>query len=273
MPEESKKPNPLLMVTDADYQGHVVFSELDYLISFYEQLAISVFSWHSRGTRSLCGTDSYVFSSIQGTLTSIQLVLRDGRINDAYALFRKYLDSVAINIYANLYLDEKYSIENLIVEQIDNWMTGKEGLPPFREISEYIKNSRVVKHITDVIQSDDRYKRIRQRGNDHTHYNFFGTLLLNDKDLSIPGRAKALDNIIVDLRDTFIFHIAYIFSIREIYMMASDHLDSLESGLEPDPDSQYWVAPFIQEAFDKLITVHRPDITNAIKSSISMQLT
>ena len=42
--------------------------------------------------------------------------------------------------------------------------------------------------------------------------------------------------------------------------------------MQPDEDSQYWVAPFIQEVFDEIIAPRRPDVKAAIKASSAMQL-
>ena len=78
-----------MMVSDEKYQKHGVFEALERYAAFYESLAHSVFGFVSLGTRAICNIDSYLFSSIQGTLASIQAILRDGRINDAYALLRK----------------------------------------------------------------------------------------------------------------------------------------------------------------------------------------
>jgi hypothetical protein len=36
--------------------------------------------------------------------------------------------------------------------------------------------------------------------------------------------------------------------------------------------SQYWVAPFIQDIFDNVVTPRRPDIAAAIKANSAMQL-
>ena len=59
-----------------------------------------------------------MFTSIRGTFESIRLILKNGMINDAYALLRKYFDSAVINIYTNLYLEDHLSIENFIVDKI-----------------------------------------------------------------------------------------------------------------------------------------------------------
>ena len=137
------------MPTDKEYQSHPVFSDLDRYVVFYESLAHSVFPFVTMGIKAICNIDSYVFSSMQGTLTSIRTILRDGKINDAYALLRKYYDSAIITIYSNLYLEEHFSIENFVVQQIDNWLNGRERLPEYRVMSEYIRKSPKVSDITE----------------------------------------------------------------------------------------------------------------------------
>ncbi|UCC32151.1 MAG: hypothetical protein JSU86_07685 [Phycisphaerales bacterium] len=261
-----------MMVSDPKYQNHAVFSQLERHIAFYRDLAQSVFHWMTMGTKAICSIDSYVFSSIQGTLASIRTILGDGRINDAYALLRKYYDSVTINIYSNLYLQDHFSIENLVVEQIDNWLKGKAQLPEYRIMSQYIRSSLKTEPITALVFAEDRYKRLRDRCNDHTHYNFYRNVLLNDNEIDLPDRLHALDQFSTDVRDVLILHVAYIFFINENYMMSSDHLDYLECGMTPEPHSQYWVAPFIQDVFNQVVAKHRPDIAETVKKHTSMHL-
>lgn len=227
-----------MMMIDNGYREHSVFSELERYITFYKRLAWSVFSFCTTGTNAICNIDSYVYSSIQGTLESIRNILTDGRINDAYALLRKYYDSVIINVYSNLYLQDQCSIESFIVEKINSWVKGKEQLPEYRVMSNYIRSSNKVVNITDLIYVDDRYKRIRSRCNDHTHYNFFYHVLLNDNEIYLDSRLQVLDAFSRDVRDVFILHLAYLFFLNDHYMVSSDHLDALECGMTPEPDSQ-----------------------------------
>ena len=241
-------------------------------MKFYEQLSMSVFSFTTMGTKAICNIDTYVYSSMQGTLESMTTILLAGRINDAYALLRKYHDSAVINVYSNLYLHDNFSIENFIVEKINNWLQGKEKLPEYRVMSRYIKASKAVKPINDVLGMDERYKRLRDRCNDHTHYNFYRHAMLNDNEIHIGNRGWWLDRFSKDVRDLFVLHLGYIFFLNGHYMMSSDHLDALECGVQPEEDSQYWVAPFIQEMFDNVITPRRPDVTAAIKTNSAMQL-
>ena len=73
-----------MMVSDERYRGHQVFSELDEYIDFYRSLSISVMSFATMGTTAFVSMDTYVYSSIQGTVDSIKTLLEKGRINDCY---------------------------------------------------------------------------------------------------------------------------------------------------------------------------------------------
>ncbi|HEY5892270.1 MAG TPA: hypothetical protein VIT91_03470 [Chthoniobacterales bacterium] len=261
-----------MIVTDEEYQRHIVFADLERYIALYESLALSVFKFVSVGTRAVCNIDSYLFSSVEGTLASIRTILRDGRINDAYALLRKYYDSAIINIYTGLYLRDHVSIENFIVTQIDNWLQGRNQLPEFRIMSQYIRDSASVFPITSLLYADDRYKQLRNRCNDHTHYNFYRNVLLNYNQIVLSARRRALDEFANDLRDVLILHLSYVFFANGHYMMSSDHVDCLDCGITPEPDSQYWVAPFIQDIFDQTLKKTRPDIAETIKKHSPMHL-
>lgn len=224
------------------------------------------------GTNAVFNLDSYILSSIQGTLESIRIILINGRINDAFALLRKYYDSAIINVYTNLYLKENFSIENLIVEKIDNWLQGKERLPEYRIISSYIRSSEKVAAITKLLYVDRRYRKIRERCNDHTHYNYFYNVLINDVEIHLERRIQELSTFSTDIRDIFMLHLSYVFFLNDCYMASSDYVDSLDFGLTPEPHSQYWVASFIQEVFDDIIIKHRPDIAVVIKENTCMEL-
>ena len=261
------------MVTDKEYLEYPVFCELDYYIQSYKSLSRSVFSFATRGTSSIINIDTYLYSSIQGTLESIRLVLIHGKINDAFALTRKYYDSAIINVYSNLYLQENFSIKNFVVSKINNWLHNKEKLPDYRLMSEYIRKSEKLEAINKLLFSDERYKKTRNRCNDHTHYNFYEYVLLNDSEIYAKNRHEALNSLSEDLKNIFVLHLAYMFFLNNHYMMSSDYVDCLDFGMTPEEDSQYWVAPFVQEIFDSVLKKERPDVVTMIKECSKMQLT
>ena len=255
------------------YSEHQVFKQLSEYAEFYDHLSYSVMMWITQGTiDSILNIDTYVYSSIQGTLESIKDILIKGRINDSYALLRKYHDSVIINIYSNLYLDDNFSIENFVVEKINNWLHGKEQLPEYRVMSEYIRKSEKLAEINKLLYKDNRYREIRDRCNDHTHYNFYHNLLLNDAGIYLKNKAGILNRFSKDLENLFILHLTYLFYLKDNYMMSSDYIDSLDLGFTPEEGSQYAVAPFIQEIFDMVIKKNRMDLAIEIKNHSAMKL-
>lgn len=260
------------MITEKAYIEHPVFEQLKKYSEFYDSLAGSIIQFISMGVHSALNIDTYVYSSMQGTLESIREILSHGRINDAYALLRKFYDAATINIYTNLYLDDHFSIENFVVEKIENWLKGNEQLPNIREMNSYIQKSERVAPIYQLLHMDKRYSELRDRCNDNTHYNFYHNVLLNNQHVIPEKRVAILNRFAKDLEDIFILHLAYLFYIKDHYMMASNHIDSLDIGLTPEPDSQYWVAPFVQEIFDTVIKKTRIDLVLEIKKNTVMQL-
>ncbi len=111
------------MTIDNTYKEHHVFTQLSEYADFYKSLAFSIFGFITQGTKAIWNIDSYVYSSIQGTLESIKDILIKGRINDSYALLRKYYDSTIINVYSNLYLNEHYSNEIYLKNRLESLNT------------------------------------------------------------------------------------------------------------------------------------------------------
>lgn len=255
-----------------DYKEHIIFNQLKELIDFYDTLSITTMGFVTGGVIGVANLNTHVFTSIKGTIDSIKLILKNGRINDAYALLRKYYDSTIINVYTNLYIKDNCTLDNYIVDKIQNWIKGTKKLPEYRIMSEYIRNSEQLKAITELISINKNYNNIRQRCNDHTHYNYYHNIIYNDNQVYLENRVKYLDVFSNDLKAVFIQHFAYFFYLIDIYMMSTDYVNYLDEGMTPPEDSQYWVASFIQDAFDKWIKPNRPDIANTILANTMMML-
>ena len=116
------------------------------------------------------------------------------------------------------------------------------------------------------------YYNIRKRCNDHTHYNLFHYMMLNDNQIYLTDRLKFLEELSSDIRDIFILHFIWLFTLNEHYMASSDYVDSLDCGLTPEEDSQYWVALFVQKAFDDIIKKYRLDLATELKNTTCMKL-
>jgi hypothetical protein len=159
-----------------------------------------------------------------------------------------------------------------VVEKIDNWIKGKEQLPEYRVMSQYIRKSKKLSQINELLCRDKTYKNIRDRCNDHTHYNFYQNMLINDNEIYLKNRLDALNTFSKDLENIFILHFSYLFYLNDHDMMSSDYVDSLECGITPEEGSQYYVAPFVQKIFDDVIKRNRMDLAEEIKKNTSMKL-
>lgn len=254
-------------------ENNKLLEDLTVYIDFYKRLSFSIMRFIKIGTNNIINIDSYIFSSMQGTIESIESLIKKERINDAYALLRKYYDSTIINIYISIYLQDNSSVDNFIIKKIDNWVKGNEPLPEYRIMNNYVRNSPKTKIITDLIFNDDTYKKLRDRCNDHTHYNFFHNLLMNDNQLYLKNRLEIINEFSTDIRNIFILHFSYLFHLNDHYMVSSDYIDAFDCGIIPEEEMQYYVAPFIQDTFNQIIKTHRPDISKEILENTGMNLT
>ncbi|WP_132665527.1 hypothetical protein [Rhizobium sp. PP-CC-3G-465] len=161
---------------------------------------MSVFQQVTMGTTAIANIDTYVFSSIQGTVDSMSYLLEKGRINDAFALLRKYHDAATINVYLNLWLKHQCKPETFVVPLVNDWLHGKSAkvLPRIEAMNKYIENSTELGALSKLINSDKRYQQLRKRCNDQVHYNFFHTTLLNNGAVYIKDRLAWLETFNVD---------------------------------------------------------------------------
>jgi hypothetical protein len=137
---------------DNDYKDHEIHMFLVDLEKFYEKLSFGIFCWGSIGVKSIVNVDTYFYSSLKGTIKSIKNIVKGGQLNDAYALLRKYHDSIIINSYVGLYIKDNSSTQELIVTKIDSWIKESVKLPRYREMNNYIKNSELLKEINPKLQ-------------------------------------------------------------------------------------------------------------------------
>ena len=259
------------MSDSPEYASHRLFATIDRYTKVYECLSMSVQPFLTMGTGAFINIDSYLFESIGGTLHSVRAIVGEGRINDGYALLRKYFDSITLSVYIDLYLNDQRD-KGLAVEQVNNWLRRGKPLPEYPKMRGYVARShRLDPVIGMLLKADGRYKAIRDRCNGHMHHLDFESVLLNDKYVHVE-RIPLLDQIEDDVTDLFVLHLTCIFFINEHYMMSSDYLDCRECGLDPPADAQYWVAPFVQDVFDDVLAVRRPDVCCALKRHTSMHL-
>ena len=193
---------------DPAYRSHAVFAALERYAEFYERLSDSIMGFVSPGTGAFVNIDTNLYQAMGGTLNSIRVILGEGRINDAYALVRKYFDSVTLSLYVGLYLNDRRDETAAAENEVKAWLRGTIPLPEYKAMKAYVvRAARLAPVIGMLLKSDDRYKGIRDRSNGHMHFNDFQFVLLNDKDVYVD-RHPVLDRIESDVADLFVLHLA-----------------------------------------------------------------
>ena len=254
-----------------DYLKHKVFDDLKYMREFYDSLSCSCFSFVASGTKGIVNYASYVYSSIEGTLDSITTLLTKGRINDAYTLIRKLFDDILLEIYMDVTLKDKFSLDNYIVEEVNEWIQGKHRILKSEKILKYLKTSERTRDLYPLLGWDTYLKKNRELLDDSVHSNRFHLMLLNCNKVYLDDRERHLKNCEIVLNQLFLLHLSFIFHLNPQYLMAFDYIYYMDEGLTPPEGGEAWIAPFAQDAFDKVIKPHKA-IANFILTTCYLEI-
>lgn len=265
------------------YFSHPIFQTLSDIKEFYSNLSFLDFSLPDLvGTRCLNIT-SEMYQSIENTIDSIEILLKNYRLNDAAALVRKYNDAVMLSVYILLTLDdekESFFKEDYIYESIlDSWIDNK-----FNSETEYLlkKGDETVfslikkkdKHLANIFSLEKEiYINGRKIGNDNLHYNFFGTCILNMEKMLIKYESvlKYMDDVLKSLKLVFRIHLSCIILLKPVSLRSSDYIDALEMGLEPDEKYINTVAPFVKDTFERYIVQEDKKLSDYLKKITSLK--
>lgn len=113
-------------IIEESYQSHQVHSYVKTVYEFYHELGESPVTFGTIGLKGVINMDRVIFESLAETMDTISHALSKGRINDTYALLRKYRDSITAHVYIVLYLHNSFSeikspfmISKLIMRKIN----------------------------------------------------------------------------------------------------------------------------------------------------------
>ena len=253
------------------YLKHKVFDDLKYMMEFYDSLSCSCFSCVASGTKGIVNYASSFYSAIEGTLDSITTLLTKGRINDAYTLIRKLFDDIILEIYMDVTLKDKFSLENYIVEEVNEWIQGKHRIPKTVMILKYLETSERTRDLYPLFGWDTYLKKNRELLDDSVHSNRYHLMLLNCNRAYIANRERHLKNCEIVLNQLFLLHLSFIFHLNPQYLMAFDYIYYMDEGLTPPEGSEAWIASFAQDAFDKVIKPHKA-IANFILTTCYLEI-
>ena len=125
----------------------------------------------------------------------------------------------------------------------------------------YIKSNEEIQECINKHDLHSDWEEIRQRLNDFTHNNGKEFLRHNILELLSKNEIKnTISQITQDISFVTSFFLVVIILIKPNFIMSTDYVDSMDVGIEPPKDSQYWVAPFIKEYIDNNIVKLHPNL-------------
>jgi hypothetical protein len=161
------------------------------------------------------------------------------------------------DIFTYIYLEVKIGDERGD-NDIEQWIQGKKKLHSLnikRLLSFLTRNNSEIKKCFDLLDVSGKYIDIKSYCNDYVHNNRLSNLILNT-DCLMDGTAHyERMSAYVEALKCLLF--AVICILKPHYASSSDYMDHAELGLSPPEGSQYWVAPFMQEEFDRLYASNR----------------
>lgn len=254
------------------FQNHLVFDEIKYMMNFYESISDTCMSYIPQGAPGFMNYATYIYLALKGSLDSIQLTLKEGRITEAFTLVRKFFDDVLVEIYIDVIRKEQFDFENnFYVQDVEEWIRGKHRIPKLEKLLKILKESPSTRDIYPFFGWDTYLKRNRELLDDSVHSNRFRSILLNCNEVVVENRECELRNISIVLKQIFLIHLAFIFHLNDHYFMATDYMDYMDMGMEPPEGCTEWIASYAQEAFDKYIKPHTK-LAEFIKSESGLKI-
>ncbi len=182
--------------------NHDVFEKIEKINGVYSALSESCLSQMEGGTTQKFNYHSYIFSTMESTLEALSLLLKNGYVNDAFTLLRKYIDLTIINVYFLVKIDKEQNMERIIIQEIDGWVNGINTLDKISKLREYISDNFQYPQIEDFFD-DVQLKSIRDTTNDFTHYNTNEKIIANDSRFHMKNRREYYDEIYSNIEMVF----------------------------------------------------------------------
>jgi hypothetical protein len=231
-----------------------LISEIEDIRDFFED-----YSFHERPIVSYTagktmpfnlGRDRILFS-IEQTLGSFQSVCGLGNFSDAHILMRKLRDDLFFYLFTTV---TSIGGKPIKVKEIELWMSNALSNLHFSDVLKRIANSPSLIEPIKHYKLQETFADIGAKLNNFTHGNGIDFYNMRYSHYQSPGDDK-LQNICEFLGHA-LNHVVVTFIFLEtlcnpLSIASSDYVDHLDMGMTPPDNSQYWVAPYIKDFFER----------------------
>lgn len=195
--------------------------------------------------------------SLQAIITSVELTAgniitccESGCMADANCLLRKYRDDLFFYLYIIVFdSNQKREITNHTTEMEENisrWIQNGLNNLYIQDVLMAIGSSPQLKKAVTSYELQKSFNSIGERLNNFVHGNGFAYY---NRNINVYEADELYDYMTVLTNDMKYITVTFVFLLilcSPLSVMSTDYIDYLDCGETPPEDSQYWVAPVIE---------------------------
>lgn len=129
---------------------------------------------------------------------------------------------------------------------------------------EMLKRDELVKECFDLFLSK-YWKKNNRLLNNYVHANGIKYILSNQPSNTYNQRVEHLNAVSSAISEIVSMFLAVVILIKPSFIMSDDYVSHLDVGLEPPEDSQYWIAPCIQDFLNTHINLIDPKLKDFLR--------
>ena len=197
-----------------------------------------------------------LITSLEFTAGSIISCCESGCLADANTLLRKYKDALFFYLYLVAYdsdckIAEPSKRTRKMEKNIQRWLRNELGDLGIGQILKEIGTSPQVTEAVMKYHLQTYLENIRDRLHNYVHGNGIAYYNRSVNSYKESVLEKHISNLLLDMRFVTVTFLFLLTMFNPAFIMSTDYVDCLDCSMTPPEDSQYWVAPFITEFFQK----------------------
>lgn len=254
-----------------------VINKLREIEKFLERFGFLTFGrdfvFGTSGQKTIFFSMNKVMMSLELTMGSVIACCESACIADANTLLRKYRDDLFFYLYISVYscLDKHSEKAKSMATKITKWLNN--DLADF-QISQVLKAIATAPQLMDAVLKynlKESFKKIGDTLNNYVHGNGYAYYNRNSNAYREGELASELGELL-DIAQymTVIFLLLLIIS-SPWSVMSEDYIDYLEFNTSPPYNSQYWVAPFVEQFVKENISLIDANCLDYLRENTMMQ--
>lgn len=217
-----------------------------------------------------------VIISLESTMGNIISCCESASIADANSLLRKYRDDIFFYLYVLVYDSNlKRDITSQVCKEMEfkitDWINNELKNFNINQVLKAIANSDDLKDAVEKYNLKKSFSEIGVHLNNYVHSNgkkYYNQVAFTYEPDELLSELKNIVNNAKYITVVFIFLLTL---CSPHLIMADDYIDYLDFGETPPKDSQYWVAPFVEQFLKDNITLIDKNCLDYLKDYTVMQ--